>query len=253
MRKALHLEADKLSSIQLDGEALKITMKSQSPLRFPLWRISRITISGYFPFPVEDLICCAKKQILVTFLDQRGRVRAQLVPYQQQPAPLLDYLQQVEFCTIYKAAFEEWELLQRRHILGVLGMESGIEKRRDEEHQAALLKAVKSSGIPKKQYLTGVDWLLGLFRAHLEQVMCDLGLPSSRPELQPLKLSLELIFLPMLRDVCAEQLRAAGRSSSSHLESLWAMQTYHHIEQQINITLPISINTLLWQFEGVSL
>ncbi|WP_299022456.1 CRISPR-associated endonuclease Cas1 [uncultured Photobacterium sp.] len=174
MKKVLHIQGHALQHASLDGKALKITLSGQSPLRFPLTRISRITISGRCNVPIEVFIYCVTRQIPVTFFDGHGHIRGQLLPHLRQPEPLGFYLEQLPYHSGFKTVYALWLDNQRRHILKQVGMENGVPKLRAKQFHDAVVLMMKTMHC-KDAFNQGIAWLLGFYRAHLNQIFHNAG------------------------------------------------------------------------------
>ncbi len=176
---SLMIDARKLQQLGMDGPALKVVMKTKSPVLFPLRRLMRIHIIGTPQSGMDALLHCAQQRIPVAFFRPDGRLRCRLqAPYSD--SSLVDHwFEHVEFDPQVKQIYAEWLQHQELYALSVMGFNSGAcQNRRHLVYEA--LRGFCAEALGKKAFHHALDWLDGLLNVQLEQIITGLGFTQAR-------------------------------------------------------------------------
>ncbi len=177
---SLVIDARKLVSMKIDGPALKIVMQDRSPVLFPLRRLRRIHILGVPRDGLEALLVCAENHIPIAFFDGRGRFRCRLHHGETgQPALLDHWFEYVEFDPEVKRGYEEWLTNQIMHAISVLGVSIGANGAK-QQLLVDMLRRYCRERLGREQFTNALEWLEGLLRFHLEQVIEECGFRQHR-------------------------------------------------------------------------
>jgi CRISPR/Cas system-associated endonuclease Cas1 len=128
-KTCLVIDAEKTSHVLLDGPALRITMKCQSPRLFPLRRVARIHVIGQVENSFDAMVACAEKQIPVAFFTKQGKLRCQLYYPIFENGVISHWFEHVEFDEEAKRIYSEWLACQTLNLLAYMGFKkcsSGI-------------------------------------------------------------------------------------------------------------------------------
>ncbi len=77
--KPLYFNSAQPLSVKLDGPALRVSQEGKSCRRYPLCRVSRVTVSGQTEWATDALLACADAGINISFLNAGGDTRARFM------------------------------------------------------------------------------------------------------------------------------------------------------------------------------
>lgn len=183
---SLVIDSRKLSRMGMDGPALKVVMRGRSSVLFPLRRLCRIHILGTPASGMEALLYCAEQQIPVAFFQFNGRLRCRLLPAGGTPALTDHWFEHVEFDPQVRQLYDDWVLHQGLYTMSRLGISGGLcDARKQLVYET--LRGYCRQQLGKKNLKTALEWLDGLLRFHLDQVIKELGFVQERGRLKLLE------------------------------------------------------------------
>lgn len=180
---SLMIDSRKLLHMGMDGPALKVIMRGRSKVLFPLRRLCRIHILGTPNSGMEALLFCAEQQIPVAFFHLNGRLRSRLLPAAGAGGLIDHWFEHVEFDPQIRQLYDDWVQYQGLHSLSLLGISGGAcESRKKLLYEA--LRGYCRQQLGRKNMKTALEWLDGLLRFHLEQVIETFGFIQERGRLK---------------------------------------------------------------------
>lgn len=240
---SLVIDSRKLLRMGMDGPALKIVMRGRSSVLFPLRRLCRIHILGMPDSGMAALLFCAEQQIPVAFFHFNGRLRCRLLPAGGKPALTDHWLEHVEFDPQIRQIYDDWVQYQGLHSLSLLGIRGGgCESRKKLLYEA--LRGYCRQQLGRKNLKTALEWLDGLLRFHLEQVIEAFGFVQERGRLKLLADIKPICDLWLLHALAVRlQQRASFRVTAQHMTTFYQQQAVQ-VELSSRRMLIQLVNTL---------
>lgn len=173
----LVIDSRRLENLSIDGPALKVRMRTQSPRLFPLRRLSRIHVVGAIKDGLESLLHCAENQIPVAFFTVAGRLRCQLYFPVFENSIISHWLEHVDFDVEARQIYDDWLFHQTLHVISTMGYTQGARESRfqllDEK-----LRSICVRHLGKKEFHLAMDWLNGMLAVHISQLIVHYGLSN---------------------------------------------------------------------------
>ena len=173
----LVIDARSLDSLSVDGPALKVRMRSQSPRLFPLRRLSRVHVVGVIKDGLEPLLHCAENQIPVAFFTVSGRLRCQLYFPVYENSIISHWLEHVDFDVEARQLYDDWLFHQTLHVLSMMGCTEGARESRYQLIEEKL-RGLCNRYLGPKDFQIAMDWLGGMLVVHISQLVVDYGLSN---------------------------------------------------------------------------
>lgn len=181
MKTRLMIDANKVERLFVDGPSLVIGLHATALTRLPLRRLRSVTVVGLLHHGLEALLHCAEQQIPVLFCDSRGTVKTQILPYQHAQFDWDDWLESLGFDPIFHMAYRQWLENQQRHLRSLIQRDLDDQFDESKPWRVAMLESCLNHRL--KQVLLGQqqrdearDWLEGLMRVHLNELLSQQGL-----------------------------------------------------------------------------
>lgn len=238
-KSCLVVDARKVERLSLDGPALKVRVKAQSPRLFPLRRLSRIHVLGELDAGLDALIHCAEHQIPVAFFTVKGKLRCQLYFPVLENTIIAHWLEYVEFDQAAKDEYSEWRMHQCLHLLAQMGCRNNPREDRLQLMEESLNHICKKS-LGEKEYRLACEWLNGMLTVHMSQVIVNHGLANQSRGKRCLMDDLLPLFELWLKFRMAEHLKrrklAINASTMSHFyqdQSAWIDYTLRRMLTQL--------------------
>lgn len=124
--KPLYLKGEQPLTVRLDGPALRVSREGVSCQRFPLTRISRITVSGETDWNTRALLACADAGISICFLDGGGELRARFMGRSPAAGALARLWSNFLDRPDHQVLLAEWRENTRRRAIGLCALRMGI-------------------------------------------------------------------------------------------------------------------------------
>lgn len=172
----LHIDAQKLRKLHIDGPALAVVMVEKSEQLFPLRKLSRIHFTGTPKQGIEALVFCAQKHIPTTFFDGHGKIKALLYLPAESGTVLAHWLEMRHTDPAIAVIYDQW--LEN---LSLHWQVDDAESERCKSRQDELIKSIKLLNL-HEQWCAGKSWLDGIMRAQLMQCIDKFGLPAHTNE-----------------------------------------------------------------------
>lgn len=215
----LVLDTRKLACLRMDGPALRVTLREQSPLLFPLRRLDRIHIIGHLNEGLDALLHCAERQIPIAFFTTAGKLRCQLYFPVAEHTPLSHWLEHIEFDAAASEQYAQWLNNQQAYFLSTLHAgNSG--KYTHLQHLQENVHRINKQALGARQYQLAQEWLEGICIAQLSQLVVNHGFANHSRGKQKLMDDLLPLFKLWLGYQLAQQLShntmAINGKSMSH-------------------------------------
>lgn len=242
----LVIDARTLDSLTVDGPALKVRMRSQSPRLFPFRRLSRVHVVGSIRDGLDSLLHCAENQIPVAFFTVSGRLRCQLYFPVYENSILSHWLEHVDFDVEAKQIYDDWLIHQTLHVISMMGYTEGA---RESRYQliAERLRSLCNRYLGRKEFHGAMDWLNGMLSVHISQLIVAYGLANQsrgkRRLMDDLSPVCELLLIYFLATYASKQrVRVAAQSMSNF---------YQKHSQEIEYTIRRMLTQLATRLESI--
>jgi hypothetical protein len=181
MKTRLMIDANKVERLFVDGPSLVIGLHAAALTRLPLRRLRSVIVVGILRHGLEALLHCAEQQIPVLFCDARGNVKTQILPYRQALFHWDDWLESLGFDPVFDAAYRQWLTNQQWHLRSLIQRDLDSQFDESKPWRVAMLECclnhrLKSVLSSKQQQDEARDWLAGLMRVHLNELLSQQGL-----------------------------------------------------------------------------
>lgn len=181
MKTRLMIEGNKVERLFIDGPSLVIGLHCAALTRLPLRRLRSVVVVGRLQSGLEALLACAEQHIPVLFCDGHGTVKTQILPYQRAVFDWDDWLESLGFDPVFDAAYRQWLDNQQRHLRSMI--QRDLDSDFDEHHpwRVAMLECtlnhrLKSVLSGHTQQVEARDWLAGMLRVHINEILAQQGL-----------------------------------------------------------------------------
>ncbi|GEM_PF-1940029 len=223
----LIIDTRKLAALAVDGPALKVTMKTQSPRLFPFRRLSRIHVVGSIRDGVDTLLHCAEQQIPVAFFTVKGKLRCQIYYPVYESSILSHWLEHVDFDIEIRQIYDDWLCHQMLNVVSIIGFNEGARERRLQLLDERLRKGCKQY-LTKQEFEAAMEWLSGMLSAHLSQLIVEYGLANQSRGKRRLMADINPICETWLMFCLGNQ--ACKRRLRIHVQSMSDLYQQHHDE-----------------------
>jgi hypothetical protein len=177
-KTCLVLDARKLERLRMDGPALRVTMREQSSLLFPLRRLDRIHIIGNLHEGLDALVTCAERQIPIAFFSATGKLRCQLYYPVVEHTQLSHWLEHIEFDVEASEQYSEWLNNQQAYFLSTLTPVASHQRMRLQCLQETIHHLGRKV-LGERQYHLAQEWLEGICITQLSQLIVNHGFANN--------------------------------------------------------------------------
>lgn len=242
----LVIDSRNLESLDIDGPALKVRMRTESTRLFPLRRLSRIHVIGTIRDGLDTLLHCAESQIPVAFFNIHGKLRCQLYYPVFVNSNISHWLEHVEFDVQARELYNEWILHHSLHVLSTIGFSDGPRETRLSKAEERLREECNKQ-MGRAQFRNAMDWLYGISSAHISQIVLSYGLANQYSRKRRLMEDLfPLVTMMLIYSLCKE---TRNRKIAVTAKSM--SQMYQRQADQIEYTIRRMLSQLEARLESI--
>ena len=173
--KPLYLDGKEPLPVALDGPALRVSTAAESDRRFPLCRISRVTVSGRVSWSTEALLACADEGITVCFLKSDGGPRARWIGRPSKRSEFAQRWRDFFDRPDCDALYADWRRNIRRRALRFCALRLGWSPNSSQNIVAMLMGGIESDISELREFKREIR---GLAHSRCLQELTKIGLGS---------------------------------------------------------------------------